>query len=276
MYWFRTSLLLLLASPAWSAEGYIIGTGVEADSGDAIAATFSAELGLTKNTWLSTAVARSKVDLPRGRSIDTLYADIGIDHWFQPLGVRAGVAYWGDNEVLDSVDFRGSVYWRNDKVSVSGDFEYRDFTFDIFRGDLRPGQDAEFHAHGAGLSARFELNESVDLSFSAIDFSYDVNLRLDANRPIRDFLSVSRLSLLNSLIDYRGRVTLGVDVGLRRWSLDYATWQGEVDGGKTNSVTLRFLTPLGQKSDVEIGLGVDRSKDFGSVTLLSVFFFFYG
>ena len=276
MYWFRASLLLLIASPVWAAEGYIIGIGAEVDNADASAGSLSGELAITENTWLSAALAKNTVDLPRGISLDTVYGDLGVDHWFDPVGIRATVAYWGDSDVLDSVDYRGSLYWRNDKVSLSGEYEYRDFSFDVFRDTLLPGQDFKFSADGLGLSARFELSESVDLSLSGINYSYDVDLRLDANRPILDYLSVSRLSLINSLIDYRARVGLGVDAGDQRWSLDVATWKGEVDGRKTNSVTLRFLTPLGKKGDVEFGLGVDKSRDFETVTLFSVFFYFYG
>lgn len=276
MSWFRATALILFAAPVWGLEGYVIGAGVEADNEDGAAVTLSADLGIAKETWLSAAVATSRVDLPRGTSIDTLYGDIGIDHWFQPLGIRAGIAYWGDSDVLSSVDYRGSLYWRNDRVSISGNYEFRDFTFELFRTDFVPGRSVAFHANGAGLSARFELSPSVDLSLSGMDYDYNVNLGLAANRPIVDFLSVSRLSLLNSLIDYRARVELGVDVGDRRWSLDYSTWKGEVDGRDTESVTLRFLTPMGQKSDIEFGLGVDHSDDFGSVTLFSVFLYFYG
>lgn len=276
MHWFRASLLIFLANPAWAAEGYIVGIGVEVDNADASAGSLSGELAITENTWLSAALAKNAVDLPRGISLDTVYGDIGIDHWFDPIGVRVTVSYWGDSDVLDSVDYRGSLYWRNDKITLSGIYENRDFTFDVFRDNLAPGQDAKFGADGLGLSARFELSESVDLSFSGIDYNYDVNLRLDANRPILDYVSVSRLSLINSLIDYRARVGLGVDVGDQRWSFDIATWKGEVDSRKTNSATLRFLTPMGKAGDVEFGLGVDKSRDFETVTLFSVFFYFYG
>jgi hypothetical protein len=276
MHWFRASLLMLLAGPVWAAEGYIVAIGAEVDNADASAGSLSGELAVTEKTWLSAALAKNTVDLPRGISLDTVYGDLGVDHWFDPIGIRATVAYWGDSDILDSVDYRGSLYWRNDKVTLSAEYEYRDFSFDVFRDTLRPGQDFKFTADGVGLSARFELSESVDLSLSGIDYEYDVNLRLDANRPILDYLSVSRLSLINSLIDYRARVGLGVDAGDQRWSLDVATWKGEVDGRKTNSATLRFLTPLGKKGDVEFGLGVDRSRDFETVTVFSVFFYFYG
>ena len=276
MRWSKAFVLFLLTGPVWAAEGYIIGIGADADNVDGSAASISGELGVTKTTWLSSAIAKSSIDLPRGISIDTVYADIGIDHWFDPFGVRATVAYWGDSDILDSNDFRGSMYWRNDKVSLSTQFEYRDFSFDVFRDDLRPGQDFRFYATGVGLTGRFALSESVDLNVSGIDYNYSVDLRIDANRPILDFVSVSRLSLINSLIDYRVRAGLGIDVGKQRWSLDVATWKGEVDGGKTDSATLRLLTPMGKKSDIEFGLGVDKSREFGSATVFSVYLYFYG
>lgn len=276
MSWFRASVLLLISVPVWAAEGYIVGAGLQADSEDGMAGSLSGEIAVAENTWLSAVFAKTTVDLPRDISIDTVYADIGVDHWFNPVGIRATVAYWGDEDILDSIDYRGSLFWRNDKFSISGNYEYRDFSFDVFRGDLRPGQDIEFHSNGLGLSARFDLSDTVDLSFSVIDYDYNVNLRLDPNRPILDYLSVSRLSLINSLVDYRARVGLGVDVGKRRWSLDLATWKGEVDGRRTRSATVRFVTPLGERSDIDFGLGVDDSDGYGSATVFSFYLYFYG
>lgn len=266
----------MLAGPAWGLEGFVVGAGLDVDNEDALATTLSAELGLARETWLSAAIAKSRVDLPFGTSIDTMYADLGIDHWFKPVGIRAGVAYWGDSDVLDSIDYNASIYWRSDKFSLSGLYEYRTLTFDIFRDTLLPGQDFEFHADGAGLAARFELSPNVDLSFSGMSYDYDVNLKLAANRPIVDFLSVSRLSLLNSLTDYQARVSLGVDAGNNRWTFDFSKSKGEVDGRETDSATIRFLTPMGEASDIEFGLGVDRADNFGTVTLFSVFLYFYG
>jgi len=276
MRWSRLSLLCLLAGPASAAEGYVVGVGAQADSAEAIAASLSAELGVSKNTWLSGALAKHSVDLPRGTSIDTVYADLGIDHWFDPVGVRATIAYWGDQDILDSLDYRAAVYWRGAKVTVTGNVEYRDFSFDVFRHDLRPGQDFQFHAHGVGASARFELSDALDLRLSGIDYDYSVNLSIGANRRIVDFLSVSRLSLINTLIDYRAGAGLDLDAGKQRWSLDWATSKGAVADSTTNSATLRFLTALSNKSDIEFGLGVDDSDDYGTATVFSVFIYFYG
>ena len=186
------------------------------------------------------------------------------------------VAYWGDADIFDSLDGRGSFYWRNDKTTLAANMEYRDFEFDIFRNDVLPGQDVRFHAKGIGASANFRLSDTVSLSLRGMDYNYNVDLRLDSNRRIVELLSISRLSLINSLVDYRVSAGLGLDAGKRRWDFTYLTWRGEVDGSTTHSATIHFLTPMGGRSDIQLGLGVDDSDAYGSVTFFSVFFYFYG
>jgi hypothetical protein len=276
MSWFKALPLLLIASSAIAGEGYILGAGLEGDSEDGLAASVIGELGLTEKTWISAAVARNAVDLQFREDLDTWFADLGIDHWWDPIGIRAGVAYWGDNDTLDSTDWRASVYWRADKFSVAGDYEVRDFSFLFPATDLFPGRKVGFDASGVGLTTRFDITDSVSLGLSGMNYDYDVNLRLDSNRGLLDLLSFSRLSLINSLIDYRAYVTLGLDVGKRRWQLDVGTWKGEVDGGTTESATIRFLNPLGDAADIEFALGVDDSELYGNVTFFSVFLYFYG
>lgn len=276
MYWLKTSILILLTSPVWAIEGFIIGLGAESDTADGLSGVVAAEIGFTEETWLSASFAKNRVDLQRDFNLDTSYADIGLDHWFDPVGVRVGVASWGDNNILDSVDVSGSLYWRNDTVTVSGDYEFRDFDFNIPQTLFLPGRTINFDATGVGLSARFKLSEMFSLSVSGIDYDYNVNLRLSDNAGIVELLSSSRLSIINSLIDKRAGAGLGMDIGNQHWSLDYSQREGAVDGTTTRSTTLSFLTPMGDVSDIEIGLGLDDSGAYGSVTFISVFLYFYG
>lgn len=273
------SLLLLLLLPAAGAiagEGYIVGAGLEGDTQDGLAVSLIGEFGLANETWVSAAIARNSAESAFGLNLDTWYVDLGIDHWWNPVGARAGVAYWGDNDTLDSTDLRGSVYWRNDRFSISGDYEYRDFRIFFPATDQFPGREAGFSANGVGLSARVEITDSVSFGLSGIDYDYDVNLKLDGNRPLLQLLSFSRLSLINSLVDYRAAATLGLDAGKRHWQLNVGTWKGEVDGSITRTATVSFLNPLGDNSDIEFALGVDDSELYGNVTFFSVFLFFYG
>jgi hypothetical protein len=276
MPWFKACLLFLLTSPVWAVDGYVIGGGIEADNADGVGAAGLVDIGLSEATRLSFLFGKNDIELPRGIHLNTSYGALGVDHFFEPVGVNVEVAYWGDSDIFDSVDLRGSLYWRNDTVSVSGDLEYRDFEFDIFRNDLLPGQDIRFHAKGIGFSSRIKLNDRFNLNFRGMDYNYNVNLRLDENRRIVELLSISRLSLINSLVSYRVSAGLGINLGKSSLSLNVANWKGEVDGSTTYSSTVRFLTPLGTSHDIEFGLGVDDSDEYGSVTFFSVFLYFYG
>jgi len=267
----------LLASNAWADKGdYLVGAGIEADNADGVAATLFGQAAVADNTWLSAAVARNTVDLLRGQQLETLFGEIGVDHYFDPVGLRVSHAYWGDDDVLDSRDWRVSLYWRSDKVTFAANYEYRDFEFDIPSTALFPGRTVNFDADGIGGSARFDLGKSADISLSGMSYDYSVNLSINTDRGIGELVSVSRLSLINSLVDYRASLSLGLDDDERRWELDIGTSEGIVDNGRTTSVTLRFLTPLGNSSDVEFGLGADDSELYGNATFLSVFVYFYG
>jgi hypothetical protein len=276
MSWRKTIPLLLLAGNTLAAEGYILGFGVEGDSAEGLAASVLGDVALTSDTWLTGSLAKNRLDLPRRQTLETLYAGIGLDHLFDPVGIRLGAAYWGDSDLLDSVDWRGSLYWRGDIATISIDYEFRDFTFELPPFNMFPGRTAEFDAQGIGLSGRFSLSENVGLSYYGIDYEYSVDLGTDRNQAILELLSFSRLSLINSLVDYSAGVALGVDIGLQRWTFELATWKGEVDGSVTNSATVRLVTPMGDKSDIEFGLGVDNSELYGTVTFLSVYLYFYG
>jgi hypothetical protein len=276
MYWRRVLPVLLLAGNALAAEGWIAGVGAEGDTTDGLAGVAFADVAVAEKTWLTASIGGNTVELPRRRSINTRFGRLGIDHWFDPVGVKLEVAYWGDSDVLDSRDWGGSLYWRSDRVMLAGDYEYRDFRFTIPATQRFPGRTVDFDAHGVGLTTRFDLTESLNLGFAGMTYDYSVDLRLDDNRGLLDLLSFSRLSLINSLVDYTAFVTLGLDVGERNWQLEAGTWRGAVDGGTTTSATLRFLTPLGRSSDVELGIGLDDSDLYGSVTFFSVFLYFYG
>jgi hypothetical protein len=276
MCWFRTLLLVLIVGPVWAIEDYIIGGGLEADSIDGLSGAVLFDVGLTEKTRFSMSFGKSQLPLPRGFDLETSYGDIGVDYLFDPFGVRFEIAYWGDNDFFDSVDGRGAVYWRGDKLFVSGDLEYRDFEFDVFRNDVLPGQDVRFHAKGLGLSASYRVNATFSLNARGIAYNYNVDLRAADNRRIARLLSFSRLSLINSLVDYRIGAGIAVDVNQRRWDFSYQTWRGAVGGDQTHSATIHFTTPIGKISDVQFGLGVDDSELYGSVTFFSVFLFFYG
>lgn len=272
------ALLVLLLSGNVIAAGnvYLLGAGVETDTEDSLSLTALAGVGLGEKTWLSGGVSTSSVDLPTGRGNDTTYANLGIDHHFDPLGVRVGASYWGDPDTLESRDWAAAIYYRNDKFTLAADYEFRDFDFTIPATNLFPGRAITFDADGIGASASLRLSDRASLGVGGMSYDYSVDFRPLENRDIVGLISATRLSLINSLIDSRAYLTVGIDRGLSRWEFDVATSKGAIDRSRTQSLTLRYLFPASDRADVELGVGYDDSDLYGSVTFLSLFVYFYG
>ena len=268
--------LLLLSNAAFAVEGFMIGAGGEGDSDDELSLAVVGGLGLTEDTWLSAALAQSEVDLVDGRELETAYADIDLDHYFGPIGVRLGAAYWGDSDVLTSNDWRASGYFRNEVVTLSFDYEYRDFEFIIPSTDFTTSREVLFDADGFGVSARIQTSEKTNLRLRGIKYDYSIPFRPVENVDAQRLLSVSRLSLINSLVDHRAGVTLGIESGDSAWDIDLTTWEGALSGSRTKSLTVRYLTPLSKRTDIELGIGYDDSELYGDVTFFSLYLFFYG
>jgi len=270
------ALFLVAGNTLAAGNGALLGGGLESDTDGGFSGALFGSWGFTEKTWLSAAVAKSSVELRTGHDLKTLYGDLELDHFFDPVGIRIAAAYWGDSDILESRDWRASLYWRGDKAMLSADYENRDFELTTPGTDLSAGRQIMFDADGLGATLRFDLGESTDLRLSAMKFDYSVPFRPIQDRDVVDLVSVSRLSLINSLDDHRASITLGLDRGLKRWEFDVATSEGAVAGARTNSYTLRYLMPMGDKSDIEIGLGYDDSEAYGEVTFLSLYLFFYG
>lgn len=276
MCWSRGVILLLLSGNCWAAGEYVIAGGIEGDSADGLAAALFGDVAVGEETWLTGGVARSSVDLPLRDKLETWYVDAGLDHFFDPVGARVGLAYWGDSSVLDSTDLRASLYVRGARGSLSFNYEFRDFELELPESEFFRRRQVNFDAHGFGAGARLELSDSVDVRLGGMGYDYSLNLRLDPNRDIVNLISVTRLSLINTLVDYRANAILGVDVGLKRLEFEVAQWEGAVVGSRTNSYSVRFLAPVGRRNDIEFELGYDDSENYGEVAVFSVFMYFYG
>ncbi|HSM32090.1 MAG TPA: hypothetical protein VK854_15440 [Woeseiaceae bacterium] len=276
MSWPRPVALLLLSGNCWAAGEYVIAGGLQADSADGLAAALLGDVAVGEQTWLSAGLARSSVELPIRDELETWYGDVGLDHFFDPAGVRLDLAYWGDNSVLDSRDARASLYFRGGSGSLSLDYEFRDLELELPEFDFIRRQQVNFDANGFGFGARLDLSERVNVRFKGMSYDYSVNLRRDPTRDIVNLISVTRLSLLNTLVDYRASASLGIDFGLKRLEFEFAQWKGAVEGSRTNSYSLRFLAPIGRRNDIEFGFGYDDSENYGEVTVFSVYLYFYG
>ena len=256
------------------ADGYVIGIGADGDSADGRAFSAFGDFGVGENTWLSVTASRAQTDGLLRRN-ENLFGDVGIDHWFQPVGVRVGASYWGNADLLDSRDLRASVYVRGAPGSFSLDYQKRNFEFDL-QSDLLRGRTAKFDADGLGATVRLALGEDINFRVGGMSYDYSRNLRLQPDINVLSFFTASRLSTINSLIDSRINAGLEYSFGLRSIDVSVSQWQTAVDGSEVDSYSVGFLTPVSDRVDMELRVAFDDSETFGNTTSFSVYIYYFG
>lgn len=265
------------AAPALAEAGdFLLGGGVEADSEDGFAAALIGDVAIGESTWLSGSVSHSDFELPSGETIDNLYADVGIEHFFDPVGVRLGAAYWGDDDLLASSDLRAAVFARGGKGYLALNGEYREFDFFVDGGRFFASRNVGFDATGFGLSGSLDVSPGVRLRAAGTAYDYSVDFRFGDTARIRNQLLLSRLSVLSSLVDWRASAGLAIDAGSSSWQFDVSRWIGAIDDSDNVGATLSFLTPMTDRTDIEIALGYDDSDLYGDIAFLSLYVFYYG
>lgn len=264
----------MLMSGGAHAEGFILGAGVEGDSADGRAYTAFSDFSLGEKTWLSLTAA--KVDTQGIISNnDTMLGTAGLDFWLNPIGIRIGAAYWGNSNILDSRDLNSSVYVRGDAGSLSLDYQRRNFEFDL-QSDLLRGRTAKFSANGWGISSRLAMGDSVSFFLGGMAYEYSRNLRIQQDIDVLTFISRSRLSMINNLLDHRFNVGMEFSYGLRSIDVTAGQWQTATDGSTVDSYSIGFLTPLTDRLDAEFRLSYDESDAYGETTAFSVYLYYFG
>lgn len=280
MLMFRLLLTLAMAMFAATAiadGGYLLGGDLQVDDADGIGVTGFGQLSVGEDTSISGALGRSTVDVASDLpDSDSVYADLGIDHRFGLFGMRFTAAYWGDSDLLDSTDLRGSVYLRGEHGSIGFDYEDRDLEFQLPPLDFLNRTSFPFTAAGRGLSARLNVSDTVTVYASGMEYDYSVPLQVQESDRIRRLILISRLSVLSSLVDWRVSGGIDIEVGEKVLGLDLSRWEGAVTGSSNDSVTLRFLTPVSKRVDMELSLGIDESEIFGDASIAGIRFYYYG
>ena len=72
-----------------TAKGVVIGIGAAGDTADGRAYSLFADVGATEKTWISGAISRNQTK-NTAFDLDAKFADISVDHFFDPVGLRLG------------------------------------------------------------------------------------------------------------------------------------------------------------------------------------------
>lgn len=269
-----TWISLLLISSNAIADGYVIGIGADGDSAGGRSVAAIADFSIGERTWLSLAGGSTRTDGVI-RDNETMIGGLGVDVFFDPVGFRLGGAYWGDPDILDSRDARASIYLKGDVGSLSLDYEKRNFEFDL-QSDLLRGNTVTFSADGWGFSSRLAFGEKVSIFAGGMRYDYSRNLRIQQDVDVLAFISRSRLSMINSLIDDYFNAGLEFEFGLRSIDVTATQWQTAIDGSTIDSYSIGFLTPVSDRFDAEFRISFDESETFGRATALSVYLYYFG
>jgi hypothetical protein len=258
-----------------SAGGVVLGLGVETDTAGGRAASAFADLGVGEQTWLSAAAAAAQGG--GTLELDTVFANLALEHSFDPAGFRIGAAYWGDKDILDSVDLQASLFTRGERAALSADYERRNFDF-IFREATPrlPAGVTEFHADGLGLTGRFNTSTRSSLFFGGMGYKYSRDLALGPRVDLLRDSALSRLSLMNSLLDYRGHAGVEWRFNLTSIDLRFDTWRTAVDQEDVYSLGLGALTPIAERGDMEFRMSYDESANYGSAVSFAVYLYYFG
>ena len=268
------SVAALIGCSSAIANPIVVGLGIEGDDADSRSLSVFGDIGLTEDTWISGAFAVTETDRDL-LDVSNKFAEVSIDHHFKPFGLRVGGAYWGDDGLLESIDFRGALYLRGDPGSLSLDYQRRNFDLTV-GGLVLDSRTVGFSANGIGLSLSAALGERWRVYGGGMGYDYSRDIRLQPNVDTLRILGLTRLSLINGLVDYRASAGLEYTFGERSIDVRYARWRTEVDQSEINSFGVGLSHAQSAVPPIsKLRLAYDDSEDFGGATVLSLFLYLY-
>jgi hypothetical protein len=229
-------------------------------------------------TWVSVTAGRSHAPSTEQAVSADLFA-LSIDHNFGPIGFALSAERWGDDNNLESQDWRGEIFFDRDRYRFAVVRERRaiDIFFSPFGPPLltdlrRVGIDAD----GLGFNWRFQLAPNWQTYGSWMDYDYPRGIRLIPRADRLDLLSTSAVTLAYSFIDRYETVGFEYALGEKLISFDYGQDRSTIDGEKLSSIGASILWPVAPRMDLEFRLGSSRSDGFDSTVFGGLTLLIYG
>jgi hypothetical protein len=237
---------------------------VDEDSYENLLAGF--HIGLGDETWLSLSAGSS-----RAPSTDTeVRAGLftaGIEHDFGPVGLALTAERWGDEDDLETEDWRGEIFVAEDRFRIALLLEQRDIDIHFagaggpfFTGPRR----ADIAADGIGVGGRLGVAPLWRLYGSWMEYDYPPGLRLIPRADSLNLLSTSAVTLAYSLVDEYSRLGIERTFGRKLVNLDFGSDRSAIDGARLESVSAAVLWPVGRRMDLEVHLGTSRTEGYES------------
>ncbi len=267
--------LICSTLPTYANDTYVIGLGAAVDSAEGVSVNALVDYGFSDRTSLTfdAGVTRADGDFV---TLQTTSWDLALNYDFGAVGIKTAVGQWGDSDQYSSDSwtiglFRNFGAWR-----ISTDYLRRELDL-TFRSTQNPVTTSTANARSDGTAADISYTGDSGKAFylSAVRYDYNRNVtRLNQFRIAR-LLSPTSLTLSGSLLDHSFSAGGDWPIGDNLLSLTVARDRTAVDRVDVDSVTLGWLTPIGDLSDLGIDVGVSRDS-VDTQYFVSLLFLRYG
>lgn len=274
------SLGLCSTALADDGSGYAIGIGVAADDGNGTTASLIGNLLVNDELSLFASYATTGADGDPD-NIQTRDWEIGGSYDFGAIGIDVYGGQTGDPDDFDAADLSYGIFHTNERWNLSARYLTRDIDA-ILRTPGLDNVDAvtvPLEATGWRVAIGYRTNNKFRISASSRWYDYDRDLSVLGNRFVVLRLSPTSLTLATSLLDRSDSVGFEWPLtGQRAIELRASRDQLAGDLGRASTFSAGFITPVGQRGDLDISVGVSRGEAGieGDTVFLSLFYLFYG
>ncbi|MEM8547962.1 MAG: hypothetical protein AAGF46_07345 [Pseudomonadota bacterium] len=273
---------LALACTATQADdsGYILGAGMTVDNGDGYGVTGLFDYIFNDATSVSLAVgAAEAAALPD--DVTTRFWSVGFQHDFGGLGVDLRGGQSGDPSDFDSDDLDVGLFHQGEHWRLAAGWLRRDIdlTFRLTPTRMAREFSLPLKADGWRAAVSYRTESRWRWSVRARQFDYDRDPTLLGTGFVTQRLSPTTLTLTGTLLDssYAASVEIPFKKS-RALSLGVARDVLAGDLAEVETLTLGWLTPAGERGDLDMSLGISRADGNADETtvFVGILYLFYG
>ncbi len=229
---------------------------------------FAVDWLASKKTSMFVGVGKTETDRPQS-DLSTNWFNLGLDHAFSDVGVTAEFEYWGDEDRLTTIDFKGSFYYENDKVYLAALGEVRDIEITF---QTLVGEEVTVNTESSALGVRIRVRPTQDLLIYATAKDYDYKNSDRTNlillcflRPDICSLNTSPLILARSFLNYS--LSAGFDYQFSKVALNLNLSKVEsfLDEQEIDVISGGLVIPAGTRSDIELIAGLSSAEYDGDI-----------
>lgn len=229
---------------------------------------FAVDWLASKQTSMFIGVGKTETERTQS-DLSTTWFNLGLDHAFSNVGVTAEFEYWGDEDRLTTIDFKGSFYYENDKIYLAALGEVRDI--DITFQTLI-GEEVNVDTESGAIGARIRVKPTKNLLLYATGKDYDYKNSDRTNlillcflRPDICSLNTSPLILARSFLNYA--VSAGFDYQFSKVAinLNLSKVESFLDEQEIDVISGGLVIPVGRSSDIELIAGLSSAEYDGEI-----------